>query len=292
MMDLWVAMVGNSCAIVPKPCLASSRFASLPPCPTTRQAMDLNILFEDEHMVVINKPPGLVVHPAPGNWHGTLVNGLVHHFGESFASSAGAGEPLQMAGGAKGGPAGVRPGIVHRLDKGTSGVMVVAKTGAAHAKLSDAFKARHVKKTYLAICVGQPADPTTAATSTAAASEAVAADPAAAGRVPERALDEPIGRHPVHRHKMAVHPRGRSALTFVNTVAYDGRLALARVRIETGRTHQIRVHLAHCNHPILGDETYGHKDWNARALKSRFVRQWGWVCAFVYNCSTVQLRCR
>jgi len=175
----------------------------------------LNILFEDKHIIAINKPAGLVVHPAAGNADGTLVNALLHHCAD-----------LAGIGGEK------RPGIVHRLDKDTSGVMVVAKTEQAMAELARQFKARETEKEYLAIVRGIP-KPTS-------------------GRI-----ETTIGRHKIHRKKMAVNVKnGRSAVSNYRVAEKLKNSALVRVRIETGRTHQIRVHMAFLKHPILGDKLY------------------------------------
>lgn len=176
----------------------------------------LNVLYEDEHMIAINKPAGLVVHPAAGNKDGTLVNALLHHC-----------KDLAGIGGKK------RPGIVHRLDKDTSGVMVTAKTELALNNLASQFKDRETEKEYLAIVRGVPS--------------------------PRRGrIETTIGRHPIHRKKMAVDVRnGRRAISNYEVLETFGNAALVRVRIETGRTHQIRVHMAHKKHPILGDKLYG-----------------------------------
>ena len=175
----------------------------------------LDILYEDSDLIVLNKPAGLVVHPAPGHAADTLVNALLHHCTD-----------LQGIGGE------LRPGIVHRLDKDTSGVLVVAKNEAAVASLVAQFSAHTVQKEYLALVWGKP-------------------------RQLSGTVDLPIGRHPVHRQKMAVTEKGRAAVTRYETVAAGPLAALLRVRIETGRTHQIRVHLAHLGHPVVGDATYG-----------------------------------
>ena len=175
----------------------------------------LDILFEDPHIIVINKPAGLVVHPAAGNEDGTLVNALLHHCTD-----------LAGIGGEK------RPGIVHRLDKDTSGVMVVAKTEKAMVELARQFKARETEKEYQAIVRGVPHPAT--------------------GHI-----ETTIGRHPVLRKKMAVNvKRGRRAVSNYKVIEEFQNASLLRIRIETGRTHQIRVHMTFMKHPILGDRLY------------------------------------
>ena len=175
----------------------------------------LDVLYEDADLIVLNKPAGLVVHPAPGHAADTLVNALLHHCAD-----------LQGIGGE------LRPGIVHRLDKDTSGVLVVAKNEQAHAALVAQFAAHTVRKEYLALAWGVLKKP--------------------AGEILQ-----PVGRHPVQRQKMAVTAKGRAAVTRYEVLAAGPRAALLRVRIETGRTHQIRVHLAHLGHPVVGDTVYG-----------------------------------
>ena len=192
--------------------------AAVDPVPVG-QAMDLSILHEDAHLIVLDKPAGLVVHPAPGNPDHTLVNALIAHCGDD----------LTGIGGVK------RPGIVHRLDKDTSGVMVAAKTAEAHAALVTQFSERTVDRAYRAMIWGRPLPP--------------------AGMI-----EGPIGRHPQNRKKMAVVSRGgKAARTHYRTLtAYgDGLASLIECKLETGRTHQIRVHLTHRKHPLIGDPTYG-----------------------------------
>jgi len=183
------------------------------------QPMPLDIRFEDSHLIVIDKPAGLVVHPAPGNPDGTLVNALLSHCGAS----------LSGIGGVR------RPGIVHRLDKDTSGLMVVAKTEAAHQALSRDFALRRIDRAYVAFVWGVPTPP--------------------AGEIAAN-----IGRSPVNRKKMAVvgQDRGKRAVTRYRVErSFQDRAALVECRLGTGRTHQIRVHLAHCGYPLIGDPLYG-----------------------------------
>jgi 23S rRNA pseudouridine1911/1915/1917 synthase len=183
------------------------------------EAIALDILFEDEDLLVLNKPAGMVVHPAPGNESGTLVNALIAHCGES----------LTGIGGVK------RPGIVHRLDKDTSGVMVAAKTESAHTALSAAFAARDIDRRYQAVVWGLPS--------------------------PSKGeIEGNIGRSPRNRKKMAVVPGGgKPALTRYSVVKSlaGGGAALVECKLMTGRTHQIRVHMTEIGHPLIGDPLYG-----------------------------------
>jgi 23S rRNA pseudouridine1911/1915/1917 synthase len=191
------------------------------------EAIPLAVLYEDADVIVVDKPPGLVVHPAPGHASGTLVNALLHHCRD-----------LSGIGGV------LRPGIVHRLDRGTSGVMVAAKSDAAHAALARQFHDHTIERVYRALVVGLPG--------------------ADAGRV-----DRPIGRHPRDRKKMSVRTRsGRPAHTAWRVVRRFPRAGLSwlEVRPETGRTHQIRVHLASAGLPLVGDPTYGRSRRRAPKL--------------------------
>ena len=175
----------------------------------------LAIVHEDEHLLVVNKPAGMVVHPGAGNRAGTLVHALLAH-APGIASVGGAG----------------RPGIVHRLDKDTSGLLVVAKTPATYLRLVEAIARREVNREYLTIVWGEWRD--------------------LAGRIAE-----PVGRHPKDRKRMAVTPQGRVAATNYRVLQSFGWASYLECRLETGRTHQIRVHLSHVGHPVLGDATYG-----------------------------------
>lgn len=189
-------------------------FIVTPEIDLTPENIPLDILYEDEHLLAINKPVGLVVHPAPGNWSHTFVNALLFHCQSLNQTEEGC----------------LRPGIVHRLDKDTSGVLVAAKTSWMQQKLIELFASRQVYKEYLAICVGNPG---------------------------EGEINAPIGRHPVDRKKMAVTPTGRQAISLIKTLAWNGKLSIAKVIILTGRTHQIRVHLKERGTPVLGDSLYG-----------------------------------
>ena len=190
-------------------------------------AIPIPVLYEDQDLIVVNKPAGMVVHPAPGNQEKTLVNALLHHC-----------KDLSGIGGVE------RPGIVHRLDKDTSGVMVAVKNDAAHHSLSAQIKARRIKKIYWAVVKGVM-------------------------KTESGIIEAQIGRHEQHRKKMTVHSRrGRDATTHYHVLERFEENTLVKLKLMTGRTHQIRVHLSHIHHPIVGDPVYGGKH-------CRHVRQQG-----------------
>lgn len=190
--------------------VAASRPATIEP-----EAIPLDVLYEDDWLLVINKPPGFVVHPAPGHWRGTLVSALLHHWR-----------------GPRPGLDPLRPGIVHRLDKDTSGVLVIAKDATTLANLGAQFRRRQVEKQYIAFVWGHL-------------------------RHPRGTIAEPIGRHPIHRKRMAVRHGGREALTRFAVCERWDAVTIVRLFPQTGRTHQLRVHLAAIGHPIVGDAVYG-----------------------------------
>jgi 23S rRNA pseudouridine1911/1915/1917 synthase len=192
-----------------------------PPAPSTviSQEIPLHILHEDENLIVIDKPPGLVVHPSAGHADGTLVNALIFH----VTDLSGIGGEL-------------RPGIVHRLDKDTSGVMVIAKNDATHRALTSAWNTDAVRKEYIAVVYGTPSES-------------------------KGTIDAPIGRDPRDRKRMAVVAGGRNAITDYEVIERLRYASVLRCRLRTGRTHQIRVHLKHLGHPIIGDPVYSGPQW-------------------------------
>ena len=205
-----------------------------PDMPSDLRAEDipLDVVFRDEHLVVIDKPAGMVVHPAPGTPGGTLVNALMHRFGDGLSGVGGV----------------ARPGIVHRIDKDTSGLLVVALTDAAHQGLAAQFERHTVDRLYLAVCHGVPdlGDPRLMGT------RGISADP------PWIRVDTRLDRHRTDRQRQAVFfERGRHAVTRFRVAEPFQFAALCECRLETGRTHQIRVHMAHAGHALVGDPVYG-----------------------------------
>ena len=222
---------------------------SIPPPPPTSivpQQMDLDIQYIDEHVIVVNKPVGLVVHPGKGNWDGTLANGIVHLIEQDT------GEAL-------------RPGIVHRIDKGTSGLLVVARTERALTCLAEQFFAHSAERKYLAL---------------------------AWGAVEKGRIDEPLGRHPVDRIKFTVREDGKRSVTNVTGLASGipaksgsgGLISLVECQLETGRTHQIRVHMQHSGHPLVGDPLYGRKQstaaWRESLARLEHQQLHAWTLGF------------
>ncbi len=207
-----------------------------PPTPLDNEAQEiaLDIVYEDEHLIVIDKPAGLVVHPAAGNLDGTLVNALLHHCAGQLSGIGGV----------------ARPGIVHRIDKGTSGLMVAAKSDAAHIGLAAQFAAHSIDRRYKAIVAGRP-------------------------NPPEGKVDAPLGRSPANRKKMAIVEGGKRAVTHYRMIRPLREAAMVECRLETGRTHQVRVHMASIGHALLGDPVYARTKHAHRAtLESlQFGRQ-------------------
>ena len=184
----------------------------------TAENISLDIVYEDEHLLVVNKPKGMVVHPAAGNYEGTLVNALLYHCGDSLSGINGV----------------IRPGIVHRIDKDTSGLLVVAKTDAAHKGLAEQIKEHLFTRVYNTVVVGNIKDD-------------------------RGTIDAPIGRHPKDRKKQAVTDKNsRNAVTHFEVIERFNGFTFLKVKLETGRTHQIRVHMAYRGNPVAGDTVYGN----------------------------------
>jgi 23S rRNA pseudouridine1911/1915/1917 synthase len=208
------------------------------PRPAHNEAQDiaLDIVYEDEHLIVVDKPAGMVVHPAAGNFDGTLVNALLHHCAGRLSGIGGV----------------ARPGIVHRIDKDTSGLLVAAKTDVAHEGLAGQFARHSIDRRYLAIVSGIP-------------------------RPPTGTVDAPLARSAANRQKMAIvkESRGKRAVTYYRLVTPLRDAALVECRLETGRTHQVRVHMSSIGHPLLGDPVYGRSKIAHRELLNRldFRRQ-------------------
>lgn len=199
------------------------------------EKISLDIIYEDDDIVVVNKPRGMVVHPAAGHYSGTLVNALLEHCGGSLSDINGV----------------IRPGIVHRIDKDTSGVLVVAKNNSSHGILSEKLKVHDINRVYIA------------------AAEGVIAEES--GKI-----DAPVGRHPTERKKMSVNVKsGRKAVTYFKVLERFKAATLLELRLDTGRTHQIRVHLSYIGHPLIGDTVYGRKKqrygFEGQALHARLL---------------------
>lgn len=199
----------------------------------TAENIPLDIVYEDSSLLVVNKPKGMVVHPAPGNYSGTLVNALMHHCGNSLSGINGV----------------IRPGIVHRIDKNTSGLLIVAKNDTAHQGLAEQIKAHSFMREYEAVAMGN-------------------------FKETDGTIDAPIGRHHADRKKMCVTDKNsKNAVTHYHVIEQYEKCAYIRLRLETGRTHQIRVHLSYKGHPILGDDVYGkpYKGIEGQCLHARKI---------------------
>lgn len=193
----------------------------------------IDIVYEDDDIIVVNKARGMVVHPAVGNWNGTLVNALMYHCGDRLSGINGE----------------IRPGIVHRIDKDTSGLLVVAKNDLAHQSLAEQIACHSAAREYQAIVVGAP-------------------------REDEGTIDQPLGRHKTDRKKMAIVPDGRHAVTHYHVLERFRGYSLMAFQLETGRTHQIRVHMASIGHPIIGDPLYGLKKDRFSNLDGQCLHAW------------------
>ena len=223
----------------------SVEIADPTPAEAVPQDIPLDIVFEDGDIIVINKPQGMVVHPAPGNPDGTLVNALLFHCGASLSGVGGV----------------VRPGIVHRIDKDTSGLLVVAKNDFAHNALAEQLKTHTVRRVYHAVALGN-------------------------FREEEGTVNKPIDRHPVDRKRMAIcrAGEGRDAVTHYRVLERFGAFTYLECRLETGRTHQIRVHLSSLGHPLLGDPVYGGDGTQFQARhKGPFAGQFLHAAALTLN---------
>ncbi|MBP3379825.1 MAG: RluA family pseudouridine synthase [Ruminococcus sp.] len=206
------------------------------PMDAVPEDIPLDIVYEDDDLLVVNKPKGMVVHPAHGNYGGTLVNALLYHCGSSLSGINGV----------------IRPGIVHRIDKNTGGLLIVAKNDRAHLHLAEQIKAHSFTREYEAIAAGY-------------------------FRETEGTIDAPIGRHKTDRKKMCVTTENsRRAVTHFTVIKQYGGYAHIRLRLETGRTHQIRVHLAYIGHPVLGDDVYG-KPYKGMDGQCLFARKIGFI---------------
>lgn len=215
-------VVKKSCKLKPNDAV-SVEFLQAAEIAVEPEEIPLDILYEDQHLLAVNKPAGLVVHPAPGNWNKTFVNALLFHCKVEKDDT-------------------LRPGIVHRLDKDTSGVIIAAKTRICHQALVQLFAKREVEKSYIALCQGKPTI---------------------------RTIDAPIARHETKRKLMTTTEHGRAAITHIEVLAFKNNISVLQIQLETGRTHQIRVHLKSIGHPLLGDPVYGTVQYNERLGISR-----------------------
>jgi len=182
------------------------------------EEIPLDVLYEDKDVIVVNKPKGMVVHPAAGHYSGTLVNALMYHCGEELSGINGV----------------MRPGIVHRIDMDTTGSIIVCKNDVSHNFIAEQLKEHSINRVYHAICYGDIKED-------------------------EGTIDKPIGRHPADRKKMAVNERGKEAVTHFKVLKRFGKYTYISCKLETGRTHQIRVHMASIGHPLVGDEVYSNR---------------------------------
>ncbi len=223
-------VVAKKALLLKKEDVITVRFTAPQDISLTPQAIHLDILYEDDDIIIVNKPAGMVVHPAVGNWEGTFANALLFHLRKEPSKS-------------------LRAGIVHRLDKETSGVLVAAKQEEAEESLIKAFASRAVDKEYLAIVIGHPKN---------------------------RVIETYIGRHPIRRKEMAVcQTRGKWAQSICETIAYNEKLSFVRLVPKTGRTHQLRVHLKYIGFPILGDVVYGNPSMNKKfGAKRQLLHAW------------------
>lgn len=205
------------------------QFLEIPQINIESQSIQLNILYEDDHLLAIDKPSGIVVHPAPGSIDNTIVNGLLFHLKDTTKL------PNRHS---------LRPGIIHRLDKDTSGVLLLAKTDLAYLGMIQQFASRSIKKTYLAICLGKPT---------------------------MQSIEAPIGRHSKNRQRMAIQEQGKFAQTTCITLSSNNSFSYVKLHPSTGRTHQIRVHLQSIHCPILGDKVYGNTKINTLCKTTRHL---------------------
>lgn len=224
-------------------------FLEIPQINVQSQPITLNILYEDDHLLAIDKPAGIVVHPAPGSIDNTIVNGLLFHLKDTTTKL-----PNRHS---------LRPGVIHRLDKETSGVLLLAKTELAYLGMVQQFATRKIKKTYIAICLGKPTI---------------------------QSIEAPIGRHSKHRQRMAIQEEGKFAQTTCVTIASNNYFSYVKLHPSTGRTHQIRVHLQSIHCPILGDKIYGNSKINTLYKTTRhFLHAYSLEFIHPYTKKSIQI---